>query len=306
MELIQAIIASIIVAATPLAFAAIGEVVAEKSGVLNLGVEGMMIVGALAGFATTFETGSPALGVLVAAAAGTTAALAFGFLTQILLANQVATGLALTLFCLGLTALAGHAYSGQATPPLQPIPIPLLSEIPVLGPALFAHDALVYLAVALALAAGWFLRSTRAGLILRAIGENPDAAHAIGYPVVLARLMALAFGGALAGIGGAYLFLVQTPHWVENMTSGRGWIALAIVVFAGWRPERALLGAYLFGGVSVIQLHMQAFGIDIDAQYLSMAPYLATIVVLALISHDKTRQRMNAPAALGRPFFQSS
>jgi len=306
MDLLQAILQGVIIAATPLAFAAIGEVVAERSGVLNLGVEGMMILGAIAGFAVTLDSGSYVVGVAAAAIAGAAAACIFGFLTQFLMSNQVATGLALTIFGLGLAALLGQGYSGESIPPLPALEIPLLSDIPFIGPVLFAHDPLVYLSFLTAAGVAWFLARTRAGLILRAIGENHDAAHAIGYRVVASRMAALAFGGACAGVGGAYLSIVQTPLWVENMTAGRGWIALAIVVFAAWRPGRALLGAYLFGGVTLVQLHIQGLGVDIEAQYLSMLPYLITIMVLAALSHDKARAKLNAPACLGRSFYASS
>ncbi len=306
MDLLVLILQGVIVAATPLVFAAIGEAVVERSGVLNLGVEGMMILGAIAGFSVTLDTGSFFLGVLAAAAAGALAAALFGFLTQVLMSNQVATGLALTIFGLGLAALWGQGYSGESTAALARIEIPLLSAIPFLGPLLFIHDPLVYLSIALVIGVSWFLNKTRAGLILRAVGDNHDAAHAIGYSVAGVRMMALLFGGACAGVGGAYLSTVQTPLWVEGMTAGRGWIALAIVVFAAWRPSRVLLGAYLFGGVTVIQLHIQGFGVDINAQYLSMLPYLVTIVVLVLISNDKARKKLNAPACLAKPFFASS
>lgn len=306
MDLTILIIQGIIVAATPLVFAAAGELIVERAGVLNLGVEGMMILGAVAGFAVTLESGSYFAGIVASAVAGAVAGLLFGFLTQMLMSNQVATGLALTIFGLGLSALWGQAYSGESTEALAKLHIPLLSDIPVIGPLLFSHDPLVYLSFALIVGIAWFLAKTRAGLILRAVGENHDAAHAIGYSVIGVRLAAIAFGGACAGIGGAYLSMVQTPLWVEDMTAGRGWIALAIVVFAAWRPWRALMGAYLFGGVTVLQLHIQGFGVDIDAQYLSMLPYLVTIVVLVLISRDKTRANLNAPACLGKPFFASS
>ncbi len=306
MDLLILILQGIIVAATPLVFAAIGELVVERAGVLNLGIEGMMIVGAIAGFSVTLDSGSYITGIIAAAAAGAVAAFLFGFLTQVLMANQVATGLALTIFGLGLSALWGQAYSGESTAALATVHIPLLSDIPIIGPLLFSHDPLVYLSIILVAGAAWFLTKTRAGLILRAVGENHDAAHAIGYNVVGVRMAALMFGGACAGIGGTYLSLVQTPLWVEDMTAGRGWIALAIVVFAAWRPGRALMGAYLFGGVTVVQLHVQGFGIDIDAQVLSMLPYLVTILVLVLISHDKARASLNAPACLTKPFFVSS
>lgn len=305
MDLAEAILHGVIVAATPLVFAAIGELVAERAGVLNLGVEGMMILGAFAGFAVSFDTGSHLAGVVAAAATGAAAALLFGVLTQALLANQVATGLALTIFGLGLAAMLGQGYSGEAASALATAPIPILSDAPLVGRALFSHDPLVYGSVVLVGGVAWFLARTRAGMILRAVGENHDAAHALGYRVVAVRLAAVAFGGACAGVGGAYLSLAQTPLWVENLTAGRGWIALAIVVFATWRPGRALIGAYLFGGVTVLQLHIQGLGVDIEAQYLSMAPYLVTILVLAAMSHDKTRIKLNAPACLGRSFYAS-
>ncbi len=306
MDLLVLILQGIIVAATPLVFAAIGEAVVERAGVLNLGVEGMMIMGAVAGFAVTLDTHSHFLGILAAAFMGALAAMLFGFLTQVLMSNQVATGLALTIFGLGLAALWGQGYSGESTVPLAKIEIPLLSSIPFIGPLLFAHDPLVYLSILTVIGVSWFMHKTRAGLILRAVGDNHDAAHAIGYNVVGVRMLALMFGGACAGIGGAYLSTVQTPLWVEGMTAGRGWIALAIVVFAAWRPSRVLLGAYLFGGVTVIQLHVQGFGVDIEAQYLSMMPYLVTILVLVLISNDKARTTLNAPACLAKPFFAST
>ncbi|HIM77757.1 MAG TPA: ABC transporter permease [Rhodospirillales bacterium] len=306
MDLLILILQGVIVAATPLVFAAIGELVVERAGVLNLGIEGMMILGAIAGFSVTLDSGSYLAGIIAAAAAGAVAAFLFGVLTQVLMANQVATGLALTIFGLGLSALWGQGYSGESTVPLAKIHIPLLSDIPIIGPLLFSHDPLVYLSIILVAGVAWFLAKTRAGLILRAVGENHDAAHAIGYNVVGVRMLALLFGGACAGIGGTYLSTVQTPLWVEDMTAGRGWIALAIVVFAAWRPGRALLGAYLFGGVTVVQLHIQGFGVDIDAQILSMLPYLVTILVLVLISHDKARANFNAPACLTKPFFASS
>lgn len=306
MELFFLILQAIIIAPIPLIFVAIGELVVERSGVLNLGLEGMMILGAIAGFSVTLDSGSFVVGIAAAALAGALAAGIFGVLTQVLMSNQVATGLALTIFGLGLSALWGQGYSGESTAPLAKIHIFLLSDIPIVGPLLFVHDPLVYLAFALVAGVAWFLTRTRAGLILRAVGENHDAAHAIGYNVVAVRMAALVFGGACAGIGGAYLSTVQTPFWVENMTAGRGWIALAIVVFASWRPGRLLVGAYLFGGVTVVQLHVQGFGIDIDAQYLSMLPYLVTILVLVLISHNKARSHLNAPACLGKPFFASA
>ena len=306
MDLLVLILQGVIIAATPLVFAAIGELVVEKSGVLNLGVEGMMILGAIAGFSVTLETGSYMLGIASAALVGALAASLFGLLTQILLSNQVATGLALTIFGLGLAALWGQGYSGESTPALAKVYIFFLSDIPIFGALVFSHDPLIYLSVALVICVFWFLKKTRLGLILRSVGENHDSAHAIGYSVVGVRMAAILFGGACAGLGGAYLSIIQTPLWVEGMTAGRGWIALAIVVFAAWRPGRALIGAYLFGGVTVIQLHVQGLGFEIEAQYMSMLPYLVTIVVLVVISRDKALANLNAPACLGKPFFASS
>ncbi len=306
MDLFVNILLGISIAATPLVFAAIGELVVEKSGVLNLGVEGMMIIGAISGFAVTIETGSFILGILASIVAGALMAFLFGVLTQSLLANQVATGLALTMFGLGLAALIGQDYSGKSTGDFPKLDIPFISDLPIVGPLIFGQDYLLYLSIILVVAVIWFFNKTRAGLIIRAIGENHDAAHTIGYPVVLYRYYALLFGGACAGLGGAYLSLVQTPIWVENMTAGRGWIALALVVFAAWRPGRALLGAYLFGGITILQLHSQGFGINIEPQILAMLPYLATIVVLVLISRDKTQVRLNAPASLAKSFYAST
>jgi general nucleoside transport system permease protein len=306
MDLFINIFVGVIVAATPLIFAAVGEVVVEKSGVLNLGVEGMMIVGALAGFAVTLETQSFILGILASIVAGGLMALLFAFMTQSLMANQVATGLALTLFGLGLSALLGQGFSGQSVPNLPDLHIPLLSDIPVIGAMFFQFDILVYCSLALVVATTWFFAKTRTGLIVRAIGDNHDAAHSIGYSVVGYRYMTLMFGGACAGVGGAYLSLVQTPLWVENMTAGRGWIALALVVFGTWHPARAMMGAYLFGGITIMQLHSQGMGIAIDPQILSMLPYLATIAVLVAISRSQGKGKMNAPANLGVPFYAAS
>lgn len=309
-------------AGTPLVFAALGELITEKAGVLNLGVEGMMLVGAVSGFIVTVLTGSPYLGILAAIAAGVLMALIFGGLTQFLLTNQVATGLALTIFGVGLSAFIGLNYIGTPIQGLQPIAIPGLSEIPVIGPLLFNHDFLIYLSIALFVVISWFLYKTRAGLILRAVGESHDAAHAIGYSVVKIRLLAIMFGGGMGGLAGAYLSLVYTPQWAENMTAGRGWIALALVVFATWRPARVLIGAYLFGGITILSLHVQAAGDSVSSalsiipnpigewilavinssHLLATLPYLATVVVLALISRDATKIRLNAPASLGRPF----
>lgn len=306
MDLVIPIIVGVVMAATPLLLAAVGELVVERSGVLNLGVEGMMVMGAFAGFAATIASGSPTVGVLAAAAAGAAMASLFALLTLVFLANQVASGLALTLFGLGLSALLGQSYTGKTVATFPRLDIPVVSKLPVIGPLLFSYDALVYLALALTMLTSLFLFRTRWGLILRAVGENHDAAHALGYPVVLVRATAIAFGGACAGVAGAYLSLVQTPLWAEKMTAGRGWIALALVVFASWRPARALVGAYLFGGVTILQLHAQGHGLHIDPQILSMLPYIATILVLVAISRDKMRAQLDAPACLGKPFFAPS
>jgi simple sugar transport system permease protein len=300
------LLASLMVAATPILLAAIGELVVEKAGVLNLGVEGMMILGAVTGFIIAVETGNPWVGFVAAALGGAALSLVFALLTQVLLSNQVATGLALTLFGLGFSALLGQGYVGIRAPQVADWNIPLLSEIPFLGPVLFRHDPVVYLSVLLVLAVWAFLKYTRAGLILRAVGESHDSAHALGYKVVRVRMAAIAFGGACAGLGGAYLSLVRVPQWTEGMTAGAGWIALAIVVFASWKAGRVLLGAYLFGGIAVLQLNLQAAGVKVPVEILSMSPYLITILVLVIISADRSRAALNAPAALGRVFHAST
>jgi len=296
------VVLTVISASTPLLLAATGELVTEKAGVLNLGIEGMMLVGAVIGFAVTLSSGSSLLGVAAAGLAGAALALAFAILTLGLLANQVATGLALAILGTGLSALVGKGYVGNAVPPLPKLELPVLSGLPVVGPILFHQDALVYLSFALLAGVAWFLYRTHAGLALRSIGDSHDAAHAIGYPVVAIRFAAVLFGGFASGLAGAYMSLAYTPMWAENMTAGRGWIALALVVFSTWRPARLLLGAYLFGGISILQLYIQGLGLAIPSQFLSMLPYLATVVVLVAISRDRTRIRLNAPACLGKPF----
>ncbi|MCB1993055.1 MAG: ABC transporter permease, partial [Geminicoccaceae bacterium] len=269
----------------------------------NLGVEGMMLAGAVTGFAVTLTTGSGTIGIIAAAFAGAAMALVFGFLTLTLLANQVATGLALTIFGVGLSALVGSGFVGTPLPRLPRLDLPGLTDLPVVGPLLFGHDVLVYMAVLLTLAVAWFLARSRAGMILRAVGENHEAAHGLGYPVIRIRYLAVLFGGLAAGLGGAFLSLAYTPMWIEQMTAGRGWIALALVVFAAWRPLRVLVGAYLFGGVTILQLHAQGLGLfAVPSQVLSMLPYLATIVVLVVISVGPWKGRLQAPACLGRPF----
>ena len=294
-------VASLMVAATPILLAAIGELAVERAGVLNLGVEGMMIVGAISGFAIAVETGSPWLGFIGAAIGGAMLSLLFVVLTQVALANQVASGLALTLFGLGLSALMGQNYVGVKPPQMGQLHIPVISDCPVIGPILFSHDLILYLGIAIVAAVWATLKYTRAGLILRAVGENHDAAHALGYKVVRIRIMAILFGGACAGLGGAYISLVRVPQWTEGMTAGVGWIALALVVFASWKPWRVLLGAYLFGGITVLQLNLQAAGVAVPVEYLAMSPYVITILVLVFLSKDKS----SAPGALGRIFHAS-
>lgn len=300
--IVEAILLTIITASTPLVVAAIGELVTERAGVLNLGVEGMMIVGAVCAFAATQATGSPYLGLLGGVVAGAIYSLLFGFLTLTLVANQVATGLALTILGLGISGMIGEGYVGAPGIKLQPIAIPLLSDISFVGPLLFRQDIVFYLSIALVVGVNWFLFKSRTGLKLRAIGDNHASAHALGIGVIRARYLAVMFGGACAGLAGAQLSLVYTPQWVENMSAGRGWIALALVVFASWRPWRLLAGGYLFGAVTIGQLHAQAFGIGIPSQFLSALPYAATIVVLILISHNRRTTLINTPASLGKPF----
>ncbi|NBB83942.1 MAG: ABC transporter permease [Alphaproteobacteria bacterium] len=356
------LLASLMVASTPILLAGLGELVVERAGVLNLGVEGMMITGAICGFAVGVETGDAVLGFAAAAAGGAALSLVFGVLTQILMSNQVATGLALTLFGLGLSALIGQGYIGVRGLDVPDVDLGALADLPVAGPILFRHDAVVYLSLLLCLLIWLFLFRTRAGLVLRAAGESAEAAHALGYKVVRIRLMAIAFGGACAGLGGAYLSLVRVPQWTEGMTAGAGWIALALVVFASWRPGRLLLGAYLFGGITVLQLNLQAAGaefplsaigvvaaavglgflahrlfvrgeagalevlvfaslaaigglqayanrgatVPFKIEYLSMSPYLATILVLVIISSGRGRAAVGAPAALGKSFHAAA
>lgn len=299
------LVASLMVASVPIMLAAIGELVVEKAGVLNLGVEGMMIMGAVCGFATAVETGSPFLGFIGGALGAMALSFVFAVLTQFLQANQVATGLALTLFGLGLSSLMGQGYVGIKPPLTGVVPFGPLADLPVVGRILFDHDPMVYLSIAVIAVVWAVLKFSRMGLILRAVGENHDAAHALGYKVTRIRVLAIMFGGAMAGLGGAYLSLVRVPQWTDGITAGAGWIALAIVVFASWKPWRVLIGAYLFGGISVLQLNLQAAGARIPVEYLSMSPYLITILVLVIMSSGKGRSAMNAPAALGQNFHAS-
>ena len=289
-------------AGTPLVFAALGELVVEKSGVLNLGVEGMMLVGAVTSFIVAAATQSPWLGVGAGALAGAALSRICAGLALTLRANQVATGLALTLFGVGLSAFVGRGYLSVVIEGIGPLALPALTDLPVVGRLLFGHNPLVYVSLALFVAVQAFLYRTRAGLVLRAVGESPQSAHAIGYRVIAIRYAAVVFGGACAGLGGAYLAVAYTPSWVEGMTAGRGWIALALVVFATWKPWRVIVGAYLFGSVTLAQFQAQASGVAIASQLLAMLPYVATIVVLAIISRDATTIRLNAPASLGKPY----
>jgi simple sugar transport system permease protein len=301
-EYVIAFLASTAGAATPLVLASSGELVAERSGVLNLGLEGIMLVGAVTGFMATVSTGSPTLGMLAALAAGMAMSLVFGFLVLTLQTNQVATGLALTLFGIGLSAFLGRDLVGQTVAPIAPLSFPVLSDIPLIGPLLFRFDAVVYLSLLVVVAVGWVLARTRIGLQIRAVGEAPHSAHAIGMPVIGLRYAAVLFGGAMAGVGGAYMSLALTPMWVEGMVAGRGWIALAQVVFATWKPRNVVLGAYLFGGVTVLQFHGQGMGLAVPSQFLSMLPYLATIVILVLICRDPKTILLNKPMSLGQNF----
>ena len=302
MDAIVPILAAAIAAGTPLVFAALGELVTEKSGVLNLGVEGMMLVGAIAGFATASVTGSLWLGALAGMAAGAAMSAIFAVLALNLMANQVASGLALTLFGVGLSAFAGKPFESVSLIKGGTFDIPLLSQIPVLGPIFFKQHFLVYVSWLLFAGVSWFLYRSRAGLVLRSVGESPESAHAIGYPVIRIRWLATLFGGAMAGLGGAHLSEFYAPMWAEGMVAGRGWIALALVVFATWRPARVMIGAYLFGGVTIAQFFAQGAGIDVTAQFLSALPYLATIVVLVIISRNVNTIRLNSPVSLGRSY----
>ena len=303
MDAYALLFASTLSAGTVLALASLGLLINEKVGIVNLGAEGMMLCAALAGFATVVATGSTGLGFAAGMAAGAVLAGIFGVLVIWLNTNQYATGLALSLFGAGFSAFAGLNFVQAKMPTLPKYSIPGLSDIPLIGPALFNHHPLVYLAVVLALGLMWWLDRSRAGLVLRAVGESPDSAHALGYPVRRIRLLAVMAGGALCGLAGADISTVYTPLWVEGMVAGRGWIALALTTFATWRPVRVLLGAYLFGGVTMLQFHLQASGVQVASQLLSMLPYVATIVVLVLISRNPTWIRANMPASLGKPFY---
>ncbi len=293
-------------AGTVLALASLGLLINEKSGVVNLGAEGMMLCAAVAGFATVSITGSDALGFLAGMTAGALMAALFGVLVIWLNTNQYATGLALSLFGAGFSAFVGVGFVQAKLPERVSYEVPFLADIPFLGTALFRHHPLVYGAIALTLALVYFLYRTRSGLVLRAVGESPESAHALGYSVRKIRLMAVIFGGAMCGLAGAYIAIIYTPLWVEGMTAGKGWIALALTTFATWRPARVLFGAYLFGGVTMLQFHMQASGVEVPTQFLSMLPYISAIVVLAIISRNPRWVRINMPASMGKPFFPGS
>ena len=299
----EALILTVLLTSVPLIFAATGELVAERSGVLNLGVEGMMLMGAVSAFAATAILGNPYLGVLAGAVAGAMTAGVFSLFALGLATNQVATGLALTIFGTGLSGLVGAPFVGGTIEGLPNLAIPLLADLPIVGNLLFNHDLMAYLSIGFLGLVGWFLNRTRAGLVLRAVGNSHDSAHALGYPVLLVRFCAVSFGGMMAGLGGAYLPLVLTPHWSEGMTAGRGWIALALVVFASWIPSRILIGALLFGGITIMQLAGQARGWAVPSQMLSMLPYIATIIVLVVIARNWEFALANSPACLGRLFI---
>jgi ABC-type uncharacterized transport system permease subunit len=299
-------VAATLNAGTVLAIAGLGLLINERAGIVNLGAEGLMLVAAIAGFATAVHTGSEWLAFGAGAAAGAALAAAFGVLVIWLNTNQYASGLALSLFGIGFSAFVGIRYTQEKLSPPEHAALSWLADVPFLGPALFRHHPMVYLAMALAVGLAWFLYRSRAGLVLRAVGESPESAHALGYPVRRIRLVAVMAGGALCGIAGAYISVVYTALWVEGMTAGKGWIALALTTFATWRPGRVLLGAYLFGGVTMLQFHLQGQGVEVASQLLTALPYLATIVVLVLISRNAAWIRVKMPASLGKPFFPGS
>ena len=300
--LLLQILTAAIKTGTPLLLVALGEMVCEKSGVLNLGQEGMMLMGAVCGFIAAFSTGSLFLGVLAAMLAGMLMSLLFGVISMHLRANQVATGLALTIFGTGLSAFVGAAYVGKTVKGFQGVHIPLLGDIPFLGQLLFSHDVMIYVSWLLVLIVGWFCVKTRGGLILRAVGENPHNANAIGLPVLTVRYLAILFGGAMAGLAGSYMSLAYTPMWMENMTGGRGWIALALVVFASWKTKNLVLGAYLFGIASIMHLVLQCLGMKISPSLLAMLPYLATLIVMIFIGSNRMKEKLSAPMSLGQTF----
>jgi simple sugar transport system permease protein len=302
MEAYALLLAATLNAGTVLALAALGLLINEKAGVINLGAEGMMLCAAIAGFATVVHTGNDWLGFAAGMGAGALLAAAFGWLAIWLGTNPYATGLALSLFGAGFSAFVGIDYVQAKLPERVQWVVPVLGDIPWLGPALFRQHPLVYAAMLFTIALAWWLQRSRSGLILRAVGESPESAHALGYPVRRIRFAAVLAGGALCGLAGAYLSVIYTPLWVEGMVAGKGWIALALTTFATWRPARVLLGAYLFGGVTMLQFHLQSMGVEMPSQFLDMLPYLATVLVLVLISRNPGWIRVNMPASLGKPF----
>jgi simple sugar transport system permease protein len=306
MDSFALLLAATLNSGTVLALAALGLLINERSGIVNLGAEGMMLVAAVIGFATAVHTGNDWIAFGAGALAGAVLAALFGLLAIFLNTNQVATGLALSLFGVGFSAFIGQPFVQAKLSERPHFHLPVLGDIPFLGPALFRQHPMVYFAIALTIGLGWFLYRSRAGLVLRAVGESPESAHALGYPVRRIRMLAVIVGGALCGLAGAYISVVYTPLWVEGMIAGKGWIALALTTFATWRPARVLLGAYLFGGVTMLQFHLQGEGVEVPSQLLTALPYLATIVVLVLISRNATWIRVNMPASLGKPFFPGS
>jgi len=300
------LIAATLNAGTVLAIASLGLLINEKVGIVNLGAEGIMLCAALAGFVAVVHSGSTLVGFAAGMAAGAALAAIFGLLVIWLNTNQYATGLALSLFGGGFSAFAGTGYVQARLPEQSQWAIPVLGDVPFIGPALFRHHPMVYFAMVLTLALIWFLYRTRTGLVLRSVGESPESAHALGYPVRRIRLAAVVAGGALCGLAGAYISTVYTPLWVEGMVAGKGWIALALTTFATWRPARVLLGAYLFGGVTMLQFHLQGAGVNVPSQFLTMMPYVATVVVLALISRNPAWIRVNMPSSIGKPFHPGS
>ena len=306
MDAFALLLAATLNAGTVLAFAALGLLINERAGIVNLGAEGIMLVAAIAGFATAFHTGNDWIAFAAGMGAGALMAAAFGWLVIWLNTNQYASGLALSLFGSGFSAFVGIRYTQEKLAERPHFEVPGLADIPFIGPALFRQHPMVYAAIAFTIALTWFLYRSRAGLVLRAVGESPESAHALGYPVRRIRLAAVVVGGALCGLSGAYISVVYTPLWVEGMVAGKGWIALALTTFATWRPARVLLGAYLFGGVTMLQFHLQGEGVQVSSQLLTALPYLATVVVLVLISRNARWIRANMPASLGKPFFPGS
>ena len=304
-DILVSVLTAAIAAGTALLFACLGELLCERAGVLNLGVEGMMLMGALAGFAVSLWTTNLWLGTLAALVIGALMAAIHALLTVSLQANQVVSGLALTIFGSGLSAYLGQDLVGIPAPvAFRDLQIPLLGAIPVVGPILFRQDAPVYLSYLLVPTLWWYVYRSRQGLRLRALGERPAAADAMGIDVSRLRALYVIVGGALAGLGGATISLGTNPGWTENLTAGRGWIAVALVIFAGWNPARAAVGAYLFGGVEAGQFRLQSAGVGIPSFFLNMLPYLFTILVLVIATRDAARRHIGAPAALGRPFVR--